>query len=131
MKSKMLNLCVPVRVSLEAMGVSTVNVVNAINAQRGECALTDETAKAGNPKGNHKKGTYSISEGVTYKYAGELNIPRSFDVWHSLIEKANAFSQFGTVEIPGTYVEWLGKFKADKGAVKPAPEAKAQEPVKA
>lgn len=133
MNSKLLNLCTPVRESIHALGFSSVAIVAAINAQRGEAKLVDQSARAGKPNGKRasksREAVYRVSETVTLKYEGDLNIAQDFDVWHEKVSKANEWAGFETIGIPQVYVDWFAS-KPGFAAEKPEP-AKAQKAQKA
>jgi hypothetical protein len=133
MNSKLLNLCTPVREAIHAMGFSSVAIVAAINAQRGEAVLVNTKAKAGSPTGKRetkkREAVYRIGESVSYRYEGDLNIAQDFDVWHAKVEKANDWCAFETIGIPAKFVAWL---KSKPGFAAEKPEAKAEaKPAKA
>lgn len=106
-----LNLCLPVRSAIEAMGASTVRVVNALNAAIGQMKqVGDGKVSGGNISATKKK--FTTSEGLTFKYEGKRgSMPLEFAAWHDIVARANKLHEFETIGIPSVFNEWLAKFK--------------------
>lgn len=115
MKAQRLNLCTPVRLSLLALGYSTVKIVNAVNAELGKLAVVETTGKMGDGKLASKGTEYRSSVSETHKLSGKLTMPLYFDAWHSAVAKVEKIAPFKAIEVPAPFVAWADKFaKADK-----------------
>lgn len=128
MQAQRLNLCLPVRLTLIAMGVSTVKVTNAVNGELNRLTVVKAEAKLGagsakTPK--NKAHRFTVTETQSVKYEGKLTLPLLFDAWHSKVEAANKLAPFDSIGIPKCFVEWLGKFKADAETATADTEANA------
>ncbi len=123
MKANRINLVTPVRVALIELGISTVQVVDAVNADLGNLTgeVTNEKTGAGRTveKGTH----YAVSTSQSVKHTGKLTMPLLFDAWHSKIEAANKVASFERVEIPRIFGDWLAKMKLPVAAVSATVEA--------
>lgn len=107
-------------------GISTVAVVNAVNAAQQEAKLVKTEAKLGDGKSKDKGAVYEANETIKNKWQSAMNVPLLFDVWHSAQQKAEAIATMSQGTIPRVFEDWLNSkgFKAKK-------EEQEQEPVKA
>lgn len=114
MKATRLNLITPVRTALKDAGISTVRLVNAVNAALGELKPKSSESKLGDGKiGPKSSGSpYKVTETEATKYEGPVNAPLLFDAWHSALAKAEKIATFDTVALPGVLSTWLEKLKA-------------------
>lgn len=110
MQAKRINLILPVRQALIDAGISTVRVVNAVNAELGALEATGGTLKLGS--GTVTKKAYRVTETVSTKFEGRKTVPLVFDAWHSKLEAAFKVARFETVGLPVVCKEWLEKMKA-------------------
>lgn len=116
---KRLNLIDCVRAALIEQGLSTVAVVNAVNAELGRLECESKKAKLG--QGSVTKKAYKVSNTITEKYSGAITMPLLFDAWHCKLEACNKVAAIPGITIPEIFQEWLGKMK----------EASTTEPVNA
>lgn len=118
MAAKRLNLCVPVRSALVNSGISTVKVVNAVNAALGALDVKGSDSKTGD--GKVSKEGYKVTVTDTTKYAGPKCDPLVFDAWHSAIARAYKVAEFECVDLPTGLTPWLESMKAESPAPEPA-----------
>ncbi len=122
MNTQRFNPCLPVRLALIAMGVSTVKVTHAVNAAignlHGETKKDAELGYSKVTKGSKKKApTYSVTENLgSIVYKGKANVALTFDAFDSAVEKVHERFPFsGPVPIPDMFQTWLASagFKAE------------------
>lgn len=111
--SKRLNLIPCVREALVAMGISSVQVVNAINGILEEAKRTKHVAKLG--AGRVTKKAYSVTESESSTWQLPKCIVTTFDAWHSKLEAADKVAPMTeAVPIPVVFHDWLNKFKVEQ-----------------
>lgn len=108
---KRINLIACVRSALTAAGLSTVKVVNAVNAALGQLELQGKSDKLG--VGSVTKKAYKVTNTVTMKYSGAISMPLLFDAWHCKLEAANKIAEIPAITIPEVFMEWLGAMKSE------------------
>ena len=110
------NLIPCVRKALAAMGVSTVNVVNAINGELAQAECIKHDAAMGDGKTSKgtktKESAYTVTERESAKWKLKPSIVTAFDTWHCLLAKADNFAWIDTVTIPECFIPWLMKFSS-------------------
>lgn len=119
MNARRINLIGCVRAALEAAGISTVKVVNAVNAKLGQLDCVGTESKLGH--GRVGKSLYKVSESTTSKYQGEIDIALRFDAWHSAMAKADKIGEMDNCYIPVAFSAWLQSMKEKAPAPEPAP----------
>jgi hypothetical protein len=113
-KPSRINLCSAIRTLLIANSISTVGVVNAINATLSELEAIKSESKTGDSKVN-KSFEYSVSVTENHKFKARCTVVLLFDAWNTAIAKAENLASFDLKEIPVTFGEWLKKFAVKKG----------------
>jgi len=116
---KRLNLISCVRTALEVRGISTVAVVNAVNAELGRLEKLSSQQKLGT--GSVTKKAYKVTNTVTEKFTGAITAPLHFDAWHCKLEAANKLAEIPTIEIPTLYTPWLEKMVEVQGPTQEQP----------
>lgn len=125
-RPRLANLCLPVRLALEAIGASHKRCLDACNAHLGNLKLaTDKdgnekpiTATTGDMKLRVKKGLAKVSVKLgAISFEDTINDVSRFIAWHDAVNVAFEVANFETVSIPPTSLEWV------KGFI-PAPENK-------
>lgn len=106
---KRINLVTCVRSALIERGISTLQVVNAVNSALGELEKIKSTSKLGQGTVQLKKGTYKVTDTVAAQYQGTMTAPLHFDAWHCKIEAACKVAEIESIGIPEVFNEWLEK----------------------
>lgn len=107
-----INLCTPVRQALAARNVSTVKVVDAVNAALGQLEAGKVTNRLGD--GSVSKTAYSVSHAVTTKFSGKRNMPLDFDAFNGMVAKIEKKFPSFACNIPEQFNEWLDKMVITK-----------------
>lgn len=132
MKAHRSNLATCIRISLLALGYSTVKVVNSVNSELGKIGVRETESKTGASRVTGKGTEYDVSTGTTTKYRGKLTMPLYFDAWCSAIakvEKVAPFPRDGVIPIPAPFITWMDTFaKADKKTVEAEAAIKTEDP---
>lgn len=115
MVTKRFNLCSAVRNALQEQGISTVRVVDAVNAALADTEVVSTEGKLGDGKvtkaTKNQPSWFKVTETVSIKRRGTVSAPLLFDAWHSAVAKAEKIASFEAIELPDVFADWLAKMK--------------------
>jgi hypothetical protein len=118
-EAKLINLCAPIRASLEAKGLSHLAILNACNSHLGKLkAKQTGDDKLGTMKVSAKRDTSKVTlKPGSVEFTGTYNVVSVFIAWNHAVEKAHGIASMDTVSIPAVFSDWLKFAEAKPTAI--------------